>query len=240
MAIRCGKCRESHETVAEVKACYGVQNVSHSRPGDRDWRSEPASTGQYETLRRLREQTGSEPEFTGQITKGQADQEIKELIETAKVMREMARSAHRPGLRPPSAVDHADDPSIRMGIGTTQRTPRPRVSDWPDVPAAWYATPSHTGSNDLDFWSVTHGKEGGRWAGYVFVERVIGGRDNQRIRTDEQIVALEAIRKAGPEAAMALFGQELGKCGKCGRHLTDEVSRQYGIGPVCRAGGRDS
>ncbi len=34
--------------------------------------------------------------------------------------------------------------------------------------------------------------------------------------------------------ALARFGQELGKCGKCGRDLTDEESRAIGIGPVCR------
>jgi len=31
-----------------------------------------------------------------------------------------------------------------------------------------------------------------------------------------------------------LYGTELGECGVCGRTLTDEKSRAYGIGPVCR------
>ncbi len=39
--------------------------------------------------------------------------------------------------------------------------------------------------------------------------------------------------QADPEAASALYGRELGVCGRCGRTLTDEDSRERGIGPVC-------
>lgn len=35
-----------------------------------------------------------------------------------------------------------------------------------------------------------------------------------------------------PKAALALYGQELGRCGRCGRTLTSEY-RELGIGPVC-------
>ena len=40
-----------------------------------------------------------------------------------------------------------------------------------------------------------------------------------------------------PEAASRLYGREIGKCGRCGRTLTDEVSRAQGIGPVCASKG---
>ena len=43
---------------------------------------------------------------------------------------------------------------------------------------------------------------------------------------------LEAI-KADPDAGPR-FGREIGRCYVCGRTLTDELSRQLGIGPVCR------
>lgn len=42
---------------------------------------------------------------------------------------------------------------------------------------------------------------------------------------------LEAIAK-DPQAALALYGQEVGACGRCGRTLTSEY-RKLGIGPVC-------
>jgi hypothetical protein len=102
----------------------------------------------------------------------------------------------------------------------------------PDVPAGHYAVESLTGNNDLDFFSVDKGK--GRWVGRTFVERVIGGRPSVAVRGVQAHRALEAIAAAGPDKAMARYGQEIGQCGKCNRHLTDELSRSLGIGPVCR------
>jgi len=51
---------------------------------------------------------------------------------------------------------------------------------------------------------------------------------------DEAKRILEAIQNdpdAGPR-----FGREIGRCYVCGRTLTDELSRQLGIGPICRGG----
>lgn len=36
--------------------------------------------------------------------------------------------------------------------------------------------------------------------------------------------------------AARLYGQELGRCSVCGRTLTNEESRAYGVGPECRKG----
>jgi hypothetical protein len=36
-----------------------------------------------------------------------------------------------------------------------------------------------------------------------------------------------------PKAASIRYGKELGRCGVCGRTLTDEHSRRAGIGPIC-------
>jgi len=43
-----------------------------------------------------------------------------------------------------------------------------------------------------------------------------------------------------PEGASVLYGRELGVCGRCGRTLTDEESRERGIGPVCAEKGWSS
>lgn len=51
---------------------------------------------------------------------------------------------------------------------------------------------------------------------------------------DKKRWVIEAIAKA-PEESMALYGRELGKCGMCGRTLTNDESRELGIGPVCRS-----
>lgn len=44
---------------------------------------------------------------------------------------------------------------------------------------------------------------------------------------------LNLIVAAGAQEARARFGQEVGSCGCCGSPLTDERSRQLGIGPIC-------
>jgi hypothetical protein len=106
----------------------------------------------------------------------------------------------------------------------------------PDVPAGHYATPSRTGNNDLDFWRVDRPTDG-RWAGKTFVKRVIGGHEDQRVSFGETRQALEAILAAGLEEASRAYGQAIGRCGRCNRHLTDETSRAYGIGPDCRSKG---
>jgi cytochrome c553 len=103
---------------------------------------------------------------------------------------------------------------------------------YPDVPAGRYAVQSRTGNNDLDFFRVDRPTEG-RWEGYTFVKRIIGGHDDTAIRGAEARQALQAIIDAGTFVAGALYGQTIGKCGRCGRHLTDETSREQGYGPEC-------
>lgn len=116
-----------------------------------------------------------------------------------------------------------------------------RKTEWQDIPEGLYATPSLSGNNDLDFWRVNYGRA------VVFVNRVIGGHQDQQIPADSkeriktekntpkatQFNALEAIRKFGPAESNRIAGIELKFCRRCGIHLTDEESRRNGIGPIC-------
>jgi uncharacterized protein DUF6011 len=106
-----------------------------------------------------------------------------------------------------------------------------------DLNPGGYAVPSRTGSNDLDFWWIDR-PEQGKWAGWTFVERVIGGRPNQRVSRAESAAALATLAALSPvdrEESQATFGTELGECYACHRTLTDDLSRSLGIGPVCRS-----
>lgn len=71
----------------------------------------------------------------------------------------------------------------------------------------------------------------GRWRGYTFV-KVQAGDEYWPVRGQAARDILAAIA-ADPDA-LARYGQLLGKCGHCGRTLTDEESRRLGIGPICR------
>lgn len=72
----------------------------------------------------------------------------------------------------------------------------------------------------------------GKWTGYVFV-KVQASDDFHNIRGREAREHIVNEIAKDPEAAMLLYGRELGKCGHCGRTLTDEDSRARGIGPIC-------
>lgn len=103
---------------------------------------------------------------------------------------------------------------------------------YPDVPAGHYATTSRTGNNDYDFWNVSRPTEG-KWAGYTFIERVVGGHEDIKVRGAEARQALQAIVDAGINEAGILYGQEVGSCFKCNTHLTRKYSRAMGYGPDC-------
>jgi hypothetical protein len=85
------------------------------------------------------------------------------------------------------------------------------------------------GDNDLDFLRLR------KKNGTVRAFRVIGGHADQPLdpKPATTILTRFMLSNASVTEAMALYGQELGYCGRCGRHLTDESSRAAGLGPVC-------
>jgi hypothetical protein len=103
---------------------------------------------------------------------------------------------------------------------------------YPKIPEGRYATDSRTGNQATDFWLVEVPAEG-KWAGYSFVSRVLGGHSPTKIRGPEARAALEAIEAAGPEQARDRFSDEMDTCWKCGVGLTNDLSRQVHIGPDC-------
>lgn len=124
-------------------------------------------------------------------------------------------------------------PSVRDQKPVAPRQVKDVVKRFESVPAGHYAVDSLTGNNDLDFFRVNRPAEG-KWAGYLFLDRVIGGRPSATVRGATREKALRAIMEATPEKAAIRYGQEIGQCYLCNRELTDETSRALGIGPVCR------
>jgi hypothetical protein len=86
-----------------------------------------------------------------------------------------------------------------------------------------------TGSNDLDFFRVV------RISFEVpAVYRIIGGHNDQHLAHEDAVKVLERIACTENIAgAMAAYGREIGRCGRCHRTLTDEDSRAAGLGPDC-------
>lgn len=98
-------------------------------------------------------------------------------------------------------------------------------------PGVMRSTLSTGAVNELAFYKVDRPTEG-RWAGYVFVKHIVGD-DEQRVSRAASASVLAKIVAAGPEAASARYGHEIGECGICGRQLTNDESRARGIGPIC-------
>lgn len=122
--------------------------------------------------------------------------------------------------------------SVETGIPGEDGTP-PLAAPLPDVPEGHYAYPS-SGSNDLSFVRVDRPTEG-RWAGRTFVKQVIGGHPDAPVARANVASVLASIVEFGVDLAAQTYGQEIGRCYRCNRHLTDETSRQLGIGPDCRS-----
>jgi len=142
------------------------------------------------------------------------------------IMRYLARCADLPGQR----------------TSEENMTPQAPAQEPPaviaDIPGGFYATPSRTGNNDLDFWKVTEGRK----EGVRFAKRVVGGGDTKyprlvELSRQEQKAALGAILRTGISKAREDYADNQERCMKCGLHLTDEESRAYRMGRVCREKG---
>ncbi|QGJ95039.1 hypothetical protein SEA_REDWATTLEHOG_178 [Gordonia phage RedWattleHog] len=103
----------------------------------------------------------------------------------------------------------------------------------PEVPAGRYAVATDKGAiNEIAFYVVDR-PETGKWAGYTFVKRLESDTEVRLGRA--QAATVLAKIAADPAAASKLYGHEIGACGVCGRTLTNDASREAGIGPKCQA-----
>lgn len=102
------------------------------------------------------------------------------------------------------------------------------------IPAGHYATKSLTGNNDFDFWRVDIPAEGPH-KGKQFVKRIVGGKPEWGTTRNIKFKVMDAILAEGIDICAKRYADELGRCSRCNRTLTDETSRMYGMGPECRS-----
>jgi hypothetical protein len=129
------------------------------------------------------------------------------------------------GTVPTAAASNAIDWLLRDVRRDAPAAAAPAV----DVPAGRYALVNTDGI--VKFYAVDRPTEG-RWAGYVFVN-ALGSEERYPIRDRAEKARILAEIGADVDDARVRYGVELGRCGNCGRALTDETSRQAGIGPDC-------
>jgi NADH pyrophosphatase NudC (nudix superfamily) len=103
-------------------------------------------------------------------------------------------------------------------------------TDERQVPTIRVAIPSE-GDNDLDFLVVQVAQNG-----VARILRTLGGQGDTIITVAEQArhaARLVSFDQDALHAAAAVYGREMGYCGRCGRELTNKASRDAGIGPEC-------
>lgn len=98
-----------------------------------------------------------------------------------------------------------------------------------EVPAGRYAVENEQG--ELRFYKKWVAADGKRH--YIYVQH---GPDESKLPLPAQIAIAKKILAAGVRAAAIRYGMEIGACSNCGLRLTNRISRELGIGPVC--GGR--
>lgn len=126
-------------------------------------------------------------------------------------------------------------PAPTTGAWATWRTLAAELVEIGGQHGARFAVKTEDGAaNDLAFWWIV--KKDGPQGPRYFLRQVIGGRGAVRVRmSPEAMVSIaNKIKNTGPVEAMLKYGQEIGDCGHCGRELTNDVSRAFGMGPKCR------
>ena len=175
-----------------------------------------ATEKQIAFVRRLAAERGIEFLTDGtDVTDGQALQELPRDVVSAQI--DMLLAMPKPAPEPQAAPEPVD------GLDLT------------GLHGGYYAA---TIDGVTKFFRIDK-PDDGKWAGWVFV-KIQASADLHRQGSQKPGSAyrgasedyLRAIA-SDEEAAFALYGHELGRCGVCGRTLTDEISRERGIGPVC-------
>lgn len=97
------------------------------------------------------------------------------------------------------------------------------------VPAGRYAVEGNDGL--LKFYKIWVSQDVTRLS--VYVEH---GPDDSELKYHKiQVAVLNKIKAAGIRQCAIRYGLEIGACSNCGRRLTNHISRELGIGPICGA-----
>lgn len=85
----------------------------------------------------------------------------------------------------------------------------------------------------LKFFKVEIPKKG-KWKNKVFIS-IQASEEFHSVQNAEYRKRIISEIKKSPIEAQMRYGQLIGNCGICGLTLTNEESRQRGIGPICWA-----
>jgi hypothetical protein len=101
-----------------------------------------------------------------------------------------------------------------------------------DVPPGRYAVQTGQAANDLSYYRI---KEVGQDNKYRIILQIAGPSEHL-LKGQAAKDAIKRIVRFGLGDAAVLYGRTIGRCSQCHIRITNRLSRELGIGPIC--GGR--
>lgn len=101
-----------------------------------------------------------------------------------------------------------------------------------DVPPGRYAVQTGQDANDINYYRV---KEVGQDSKYRIILQIAGPSEHL-LKGQAAKDAIKRIIRFGIGDAAVLYGRTIGRCSQCNTRITNRISRELGIGPIC--GGR--
>lgn len=192
--IRCGNCKQTHNTVAEVRECFG-------RPYE-----PPITAGQRNFAQALLREHEPPDEYADM-----SEDRINQMSK-AEASQFIGRMKQQPYRRKAKGL-------IAMLL----------EDPYADVAEGYYAVRAADGK--VDFFKIVDSQHSRKM---FQVYGSPGALAENPVTRPELANAVLSVIAQDQQAAMLLFGTELGMCGACGSPLTNDESREIGIGPVCR------
>jgi hypothetical protein len=218
-SIKCGNCKATHGSAMAVRECYATKG-GNTKVGFKSLAPVPAARMAKEDLRSPYETMGVAYQPKPTVT---TPRWAKDNMNTDWKAEHAAREHEQEAAAYMAKMERDQDTGNGEFAARSTAPAKPAA-----VPNGRYALLE---DGVVKFYKVNHGKEGGKWAGYVFVD-AMASDDLHAIRNRARREAILRAIGADVKGAMALYGVEIGKCGHCGRKLTSEW-RKHGIGPVC-------
>ena len=234
MAFKCGHCGKRHDTIAEGRECAANkrQAKGDDTPAtpdflkqDVDAQTEHMRPGAQKFLADLLRQFGLV--LTNDMTPATIPWQDGKKILHGLIDARRLKSTNKP-YSLPDGVLH--DPKARTSPSSVRQPTRKRL---PDCPPGYYAVPDWTGHEELKFFWVKIKGGHGPYAGWTFIDHVVGGHADQPCNGKFAIDAIKAILEFGPDNAGVLFADKFKHCYKCNKSLTKKASRVLKMGRHC-------
>lgn len=227
--IRCGSCKGTHGSAAEVRACHENQHVANHPElfGRDDVRR--ATTRQYGAGQRNDAATDKQLAFIESLAADRDWESIKDGELYERIFDTVTKAGKLMTKREASRVIDF----LKNEVPRKVAPPKPDTIGV-EVPEGRYALPQVDGTG-MTFWQVDRPTKG-KWAGYVFVSQLVGSPgdfDQRRTSKDTRESVLRRIAEEGPAVAALRFSRKFTVCSRCMSPLSKVRSRATGFGPTC-------